>query len=122
MLMDAQAWKDSNESVAYFMLEQAVDERRLDIISLPDVGRFYSTDVSVFDLTRIHSCLGRGNSWTCFRNWESAPSQILGTAGSEECTNAHAHSGYRKFDRREDCSPRGQMAPKVLSSSRTSRA
>ncbi|KAJ1310787.1 hypothetical protein OPQ81_009307 [Rhizoctonia solani] len=34
------AWKDGNESVAFFMLEQATDERRLDIIPIPDVRVF----------------------------------------------------------------------------------
>ncbi|CEL58335.1 hypothetical protein RSOLAG1IB_03081 [Rhizoctonia solani AG-1 IB] len=34
--MDA-AWKDGNENVAFFMLEQATDERRLDAMPIPEV-------------------------------------------------------------------------------------
>ncbi|KAG8763910.1 hypothetical protein FRC11_009432 [Ceratobasidium sp. 423] len=44
--MDA-AWKDGNESVAFFMFEQATDERRLDIIPVPDVEEILDRAVEI---------------------------------------------------------------------------
>ncbi|CAE6532105.1 unnamed protein product [Rhizoctonia solani] len=44
--MDA-AWKDGNEGVAFFMFEQATDERRLDILPVPDVEEILGRAVEI---------------------------------------------------------------------------
>ncbi|CUA77764.1 hypothetical protein RSOLAG22IIIB_06771 [Rhizoctonia solani] len=44
--MDA-AWKDGNESVAFFMLEQATDERRLDLVPSSDVEEILSRAIEI---------------------------------------------------------------------------
>ncbi|CAE6472576.1 unnamed protein product [Rhizoctonia solani] len=41
------AWKDGNESVAFFMLEQATDERRLDIVPTSDVEEILSRAIEI---------------------------------------------------------------------------
>ncbi|CAE6413964.1 unnamed protein product [Rhizoctonia solani] len=41
------AWKDGNESVAFFMLEQATDERRLDLMPTPDVEEILGRAIEI---------------------------------------------------------------------------
>ncbi|CAE6451343.1 unnamed protein product [Rhizoctonia solani] len=41
------AWKDGNESVAFFMFEQATNERRLDVVSITDIEEVLSRALEI---------------------------------------------------------------------------
>ncbi|CAE7228948.1 unnamed protein product [Rhizoctonia solani] len=94
------AWKDGNESVAFFMLEQATDERRLETMPIPDVEEI----------------LGRAI--------EIAKGLLRQSWGKEASTNAATPASTQDVTSSADgkiAAVAGQMAPKDIPSTRTSR-